>query len=143
MSDLLTQWLCRNAGDKWLRSGRTALQQILSFGVEGSWKLATWNTRYEGRRINIRRRSRRFFRMRSLLLPYLIPRDASILQIKYRLHYFEIDHRYCTALNQITKVFLWSSISWDTTPCSPLKANSAYSTLKIEAICPSETSVDF
>jgi hypothetical protein len=39
-----------------------------------------------------------------------------------------------------------TSIFWDITPCSPLKFNRRFrysSTLKMEAICFSETSVDF
>jgi hypothetical protein len=56
---------------------------------------------------------------------------------------------------RLTPVVMMSSVFWDITPCSPLKVDrvlspaftlvscSAYSTLKMEAICSSETSVDF
>jgi hypothetical protein len=44
----------------------------------------------------------------------------------------------------LTAVVMKSAILWDTTPCSPLKFNRRFGvTRQIEAICSSETSVDF
>jgi hypothetical protein len=47
----------------------------------------------------------------------------------------------------LTAVIMKGSIFWDITPCSPLKVNrcfgGTYYFLKMEAVCSSETSIDF